>query len=102
MTESLVELRHFLLVVFAEAGLLLFDDLVHLVEETCLVVRHSSIALRKDLAHQLGQVLKVILTLLSALINLVVKEAKIAIKVVQLKELLLDETLLRLVKVLLG
>ena len=102
LTESLVELRHLLLVVFAEAGLLLFDDLVDLFQETCLVVNHGPIALRKNLAHQLRQVLKIVLTLLSALINLVVQEAKIAIEVVQLEEELLNETLLRLIKVLLG
>lgn len=57
LTESLVELRNFLLVIFAEAGLLLLDDLVHFLEETCLVMRHGPIALSKYLAHQLGQVL---------------------------------------------
>lgn len=102
LTQPLVKLRNLLLIVFAEAGLLLLDDLVNFVEETCLVVSHSPIALCEDLAHQFRKVLQIVLTFLSALINLVVQEAKISVEVIEFEEVLLDETLLRLVQVLLS
>ena len=53
LTESRVELRNLLLIVLAEAGLLLLNDFVYFLQEACLMMLHSFIRLRKNLAHEL-------------------------------------------------
>lgn len=99
LTQPLVELGHLLLVVFGEGGLLLVDDLIDLVQEVLLVSVDVLFALREDLAHELGQVLLVVDAVLSAFFDLIVQVAEIAIEVVHLEEVLVDQRLLRLVQV---
>lgn len=99
LTQPLVELGHLLLVVFGEGGLLLVDDLIDLVQEVLFVSVDVLFALREDLAHELGQVLLVVDAVLSAFFDLIVQVAEIAIEVVHLEEVLVDQRLLRLVQV---
>ena len=64
------------------------------------MVIHGLLALSKDLAHQLWQVLEVLLSLVCSVVDLFVHVSHVSVKVVQFEEVLLNQTLFGLILVL--
>lgn len=96
LTKPLVKLRHLLLIILAEGGVLLCDDFVYFRQKVTLIFCYVHLTLSKYLAHQLRQILEIIYTVLRSLLDFVVQVPEVAVEVVDFEEVLVNQLLLRL------
>ena len=97
LAEALVKLGHLLLIILGEGRLLLVDHFIYLREEVFLVPVHVHFALSKDLAHELRQVLQIVDAILGSLLDFIMQIPEIAIEIIHLEKIFVNERLLRLV-----
>ena len=94
LTKSLIESWDLHLIIVHKGLLLLQDHLIKLVHKVLLATIHCSLALIEYLAHELGQIFKILITLRSSFFNFILKVSKISLEVIQLQYTLVDEVLL--------
>jgi len=102
LAQSLVEVGHLGFVVLFEQGQLLADDVIQLAQELNLVLRNELFCVEEYLAHQLGQILEVVLALSDAFGDVLVDVAEVSVVVFKSDQAVGDHLFLYGVQVLSG